>query len=93
MIVEVERPDKVILFGSNATGTATEQSDLDIMVVGNYSRPRPYRGKETRKRLTEFMVPKDVVFYTREEMDRWSDVPCSFVSEVMRTGQVLYDRR
>jgi predicted nucleotidyltransferase len=32
-IAEAIHPDKIILFGSRAKGTATEESDVDLVVV------------------------------------------------------------
>ena len=32
-ILEVARPDKIILFGSAATGQMTKDSDIDLLIV------------------------------------------------------------
>ncbi|MBI5636697.1 MAG: nucleotidyltransferase domain-containing protein [Nitrospinae bacterium] len=40
-IAEAIHPDKIILFGSRANGTATEESDIDLVVV--YSGPKTTR--------------------------------------------------
>jgi predicted nucleotidyltransferase len=39
-IVEAERPEKIILFGSYASGTATESSDIDLLVETVFSSGR-----------------------------------------------------
>ncbi|MBN1604436.1 MAG: nucleotidyltransferase domain-containing protein [Chitinispirillaceae bacterium] len=49
IIIENEKPDKIILFGSYAKGNANDESDLDLLVVKDGDLPRPFRGKETRK--------------------------------------------
>ena len=33
-------PDKIILFGSYATGTANDDSDLDFIIVKNTDKPK-----------------------------------------------------
>jgi predicted nucleotidyltransferase len=91
IIIESEKPDKIILFGSYAKGTANDDSDLDLMVIKESSLPRPYRGKETRIKLSRYIIPKDVVFYTPQEIEEYKDIPCSFVAEVLKTGKVLYE--
>jgi hypothetical protein len=42
-IVEAERPEKIILFGSYASGTATESSDIDLLVISRSTLPRRER--------------------------------------------------
>jgi predicted nucleotidyltransferase len=37
------RPRRVILFGSYARGTATENSDVDLLVIADSSQPRSRR--------------------------------------------------
>jgi predicted nucleotidyltransferase len=34
-LMEIFQPEKIIIFGSYATGTATSESDIDIMLVVN----------------------------------------------------------
>ena len=66
---------KVILFGSRARGTATEDSDVDVAIISP-----DFRGKDIfeRARLTKdveisaidkFMVSFDIVTLTPEEYD------------------------
>ena len=45
------KPDKVILFGSYAVGTANESSDLDLAVVKQTDLPRQKRGREIRSAI------------------------------------------
>ena len=47
-IVEAERPEKIILFGSYASGTTTESSDIDLLVISRSTLPRPE--SEVRRR-------------------------------------------
>jgi predicted nucleotidyltransferase len=42
-IVREYRPERVVLFGSYASGTAREDSDIDLLVV------MPFRGNRVRK--------------------------------------------
>ena len=37
------QPDKIILFGSYASGTPNEDSDLDLFVIKDTDLPRPQR--------------------------------------------------
>lgn len=88
------QPDKIILFGSWARGDASEQSDIDLLVISDHEAhlPRYKRGLDVRLQLSQFPVPKDILFYTHEDVERWRDVPQTFIHTILREGQVLYER-
>jgi len=44
-------PDKIILFGSSATGNVNENSDLDLLVIKETDIPRPQR---TRRQTLQY---------------------------------------
>jgi len=46
-ILAVTKPEKIILFGSLATGKATKNSDLDILIIQHSNRPRYKRPPTT----------------------------------------------
>jgi predicted nucleotidyltransferase len=86
-------PEQIILFGSHAWGTPTEDSDLDLLVIVSQSDERPTRRAMLAHRcLRGLLVPMDVLVKTREEMDRFGQVPASFEAEILQRGKVLYGR-
>ncbi len=87
------KPDKIILFGSYAQGTATENSDLDILIVKDSDLPRHRRGSEVRKYLYGSMIPIDILVYTNMEVEQSQNVKYTFINEVMKSGRVLYERK
>ncbi len=93
-IVQLYRPDKIILFGSRSRGDADRHSDIDLLVISDREKhlPRCKRGLEVRLQLSEFKTPKDILFYTREDVERWKSVPQAFINTVLREGDVLYER-
>ena len=93
-IVDNYKPDKIILFGSYASGHPTEESDLDILVIKTSSMPRRKRARELRKYLWGVTdVPKDILVYTQEEIDEWKEVDEAFITSIMKTGKVLYENK
>jgi len=48
-IAENYDPEKIILFGSYASGTANEDSDLDFIIVKKTDKPKHKRGREVRR--------------------------------------------
>jgi predicted nucleotidyltransferase len=92
-IAERFRPQRVVLFGSYARGEATEDSDVDLLVV--MERPGP-RGKRSapiiRMLAEEYALPVDVVVRSSEAIERWEDVANSVSRRILEEGIVLYER-
>jgi uncharacterized protein len=85
-------PEKIILFGSYATGNPNIHSDLDLFVIKKSRLPRPQRTVQVRKMLYGSKVPIDLIVYTPKEVDESKNKEYSFVHEVLRTGKILYER-
>ncbi|MBS1250448.1 MAG: hypothetical protein MAG431_02042 [Chloroflexi bacterium] len=92
-IVQLYQPDKIILFGSGSRDDANQESDIDLLVISDREKhmPRHQRGLEVRLALSEFKTPKDILFYTHEDLKRWQGVPQAFINTVLREGEVLYE--
>ena len=85
-------PDKIILFGSYATGNPNDDSDLDLFIIKETDLPRPQRKVQVRKMLYGSMIPIDLIVYTAKEIDESKGNEYSFVYEVLNTGKTLYER-
>jgi predicted nucleotidyltransferase len=93
-IVWLYEPDKIILFGSRARDEADKHSDIDLLVISDREKhlPRYKRGLDVRLQLSEFKTPKDILFYTHEDVERWKGIPQSFINTVLNEGAILYER-
>lgn len=89
-IEEAVHPVQVLLFGSYAEGTATEDSDLDLLVVMESTEPRYKRGAYLRGLFWPPKAPMDILVYTPEEVNRWNGVPNHVLTNAFKTGRVLY---
>lgn len=93
-IVDELHPDKIILFGSRARGDALDRSDVDLLVIVPDSEhtARHRRKIEGRlyRRLSRFPVSKDVLIFTRKEVERWEKVRGHIVESSLREGRQLY---
>ncbi|NUM72881.1 nucleotidyltransferase domain-containing protein [candidate division KSB1 bacterium] len=92
-IVSNYQPQKVVLFGSYAKGKATQGSDLDLLIVKETATPRYKRGREVRKSLRGLKTSIDLLVYTPDEIERWRHVKNAFITTILRTGKVLYERK
>ncbi len=88
------KPQAIILFGSRATGSAQPDSDVDLMVIESapFGPDRDRRREMTRlwRALADFAVGKDILVYSREEVERWRDARNHIIARALREGRLLY---
>jgi len=92
-IVDTAHPEKVILFGSQARGDARPGSDFDVLVIKDSEEPRHRRSVPLYVALADLPVEVEVMVYTPEEVEEWSEVPQAFVTTAVREGTTIYERR
>jgi predicted nucleotidyltransferase len=90
-IVVRSRPTKVIIFGSYAKGTATIHSDLDVFVVTETDLPMARRTDDLEPMLCTVLIPVDLHVYTPQEVEEYAREEFSFVSNVLRWGETIYE--
>ena len=91
-IGEAADAERVVLFGSHATGHASDSSDVDLLVIAESDQPRHKRSRELYRRIRPQRFAMDILVYTPEEVRRGSLTPVSFVSQVLREGKTVYVR-
>jgi predicted nucleotidyltransferase len=90
-LVTAFRPERVYVYGSQARGEATADSDVDLMlVVGASELPPHQRDQEARRVLGLHWLPLDVVVWTREEFEARVAARASLPATVEREGRTLY---
>lgn len=96
-IVEEVDPDQIILFGSRARGDGHAGSDVDLIVVESepFGEQRSRRLETVRlyRTLAGFGVAKDILLYSRDEVEYWRDSLNHVLARALREGRVLYERR
>ncbi len=86
-------PDKIILFGSHAKGTARSDSDVDILVVMPVEGSRRAKAVEIGVALHDVAIPKDVIVVTPQDFEWRKDVIGTIEWPAAREGKVLYARK
>ena len=91
-IVEQFHPEKVILFGSYARGTAGPDSDVDLLVVTPVSGSKRRLTIEIDIAIAGLGLPKDVIVVTPEEVEDYRDQVGTIIYPALHEGKVLYER-
>jgi len=91
-IVKRFDPDRVILFGSHARGTAGPDSDVDLLIVMSVAGSKREKQLEVRRALHEFKVSKDIIVTTPEDFVWRKEIPGTIERPAAREGKVVYVR-
>ena len=85
-------PERIILFGSHARGTAGADSDVDLLVVTRSDLTGREQVVEIRKALADLPIAKDIVVVSSQYFERYRDVVGTVVWPAVREGEILYER-
>ena len=95
-IVDAVDPEQVILFGSRARGADRADSDVDLLIVSSEpfgaGRSRYKEIVRAYEALSGMRVAKDILMYSRPEVEYWRDSLNHVVARALREGRVLYER-
>jgi len=83
--------EKIILFGSQARGTADERSDVDILVVCSFACKRRHLMLEMDRALNGLKLARDIVILTPEEFDRDRYIPGTIARPAWLEGKLIYE--
>ncbi len=78
---------KVVLYGSHATGTARADSDIDVAVI-----LRRVKGDYLDSAALLFKLARNIDLRIEPVLLEESSDRSGFLSEVLRTGKVVYSR-
>src|SRR5437763_2686789 len=84
------KPQRIVLFGSYAYGTPTEDSDVDILVVMNHRGQNHEQSIRVRQAI-DWTFPMDLLVHKQRDIERrigWHDC---FLREITQKGHGLYD--
>lgn len=90
-IVERFRPERVILFGSHAEGTAGPDSDVDLLVVLNVKGSTREAATEIDLALSDRALPLDLLVVTPADCRRAREGDGSILGTALGEGRAVYD--
>ena len=90
-VLSASRPDRIILFGSAATGGMTKDSDIDLLVVD--TAPRNARDESVKIRRGSGTVgyPVDVIVIATERFEAAKDIIGGIAYPAHKHGRILYE--
>ena len=94
-IVRQLQVEKIILFGSysNLNGSPTPDSDIDLLIIMETSKPLPERILAVSRLLRPRPFPMDILVRTPQEISALLESGDGFFQEIMTLGKTIYDRR
>lgn len=90
-ILAVAKPERIILFGSAATGLMTQDSDLDLLVIERDFKNHREESTRLRKALGSLGIPVDVFAMTPERFEESKGVIGGLAYPANKYGKVIYE--
>ena len=85
------KPTRIVLFGSQARGTADDRSDVDLLVVCPVAGRKRDLMVAMDRALAGLGIARDVVVLTPEEFERDRHIPGTVARPAALEGRVLYE--
>lgn len=87
-------PKAIIIFGSSAKGTATDNSDIDLFVLWDEQEnvPNIKRRIYLRKIIGITEKPLDIITCSTEELQQALENQNSFTANIVKEGKLIYGR-
>ena len=89
-IAQTLHPEKIFLFGSHAQGTATEDSDIDLVVVMDTELSRHKRNVALKRLFPRRSFSLDAFVYTPQEFSKYKDIPGTIQYNATHYGKLIY---
>ena len=90
-VLMVARPERIILFGSAATGQMTEDSDIDLLVVEPEPADTRDRSVRIRRALGDVRYPVDVIVMSSARFEETKNLIGGIAYPARKYGRVLYE--
>jgi predicted nucleotidyltransferase len=89
-ILEIITPDKIILFGSQATGKAGNESDYDLLIVISGITNKRELSKKLYRNMFGTKARVDIIVEVPEVIEKHKDSAGYIYKQILREGKVVY---
>lgn len=91
-ILEVAQPQRIILFGSAATGHMTKDSDIDLLVLESAPDDTRRESVRIRQAVRGLGYPFDIIVMAAERFEQTKDVVGGIAYPANKYGRVIYEK-
>jgi predicted nucleotidyltransferase len=91
-IAEQFHPQRIILFGSYARGTADTKSDVDLLVISPLRKKRRTLILEMNRSLWGLGLARDIIILTPKEFEIEKEIPGTIARCAFKEGKLLYEQ-
>ena len=92
-ILKQIRPERIILFGSAASGKMTKDSDVDLLVLKKRPLDPRKESVRIRKCLKGMPYPFDIVVMARQRFEETKNIIGGLAYPANKYGKVIYEAR
>ena len=89
-IVEVAKPQRIIMFGSAARGTMGPDSDIDLLVVKEPPVHRRHLAQDIYMHMLGVGQAVDIIVATPEDLERYGQSPGLVYRWALQEGKEIY---
>ena len=90
-VLRVARPNRIILFGSAATGQMTKDSDIELLIVAPTLKNRHEERLRIADAIGDIEYPVDVIMIAPERFEATKDIIGGIAYPAHKYGRVLYE--
>jgi uncharacterized protein len=83
-------PERIVLFGSYAKGTARAASDVDLLIISNFDANSLVHLRRARQLTADCFPPVDVVLATPADVANASSARSPFLLSILGSGRTIY---
>ena len=89
-VLTVAKPEKIILFGSAATGGMTRDSDIDLLIVESESVDEREQYVRIRRALRHMGYPFDILFISAHSFEAGKNIIGGIAYPANKHGRAIY---
>jgi predicted nucleotidyltransferase len=90
-VTSVVHAQRIILFGSAATGQMTRDSDIDLLILENRVADRRNEWLRVQDALLDLRYPFDIVIMTSGRFEETKDLVGGIAYPANKYGKVVYE--
>lgn len=91
-LIRALAPERIVLFGSHARGTAHANSDIDLLVIANWQGEAARYLRHGRQLVARSFPRVDLMFCSPAEVEAAHAGRSPFLLSVLESGLVVYNR-